>query len=147
MPRLIRRPGSTVQSRATTLEAELTALRQLDAVIIAIQNLKRKFPKLIEEFAQHIHCAVDDAPPDEEPQPMIRKDAFPSGERKYGIEKLVEWFRSRNNEPATAVEMAAGIGLSLKAVKSMIYERNKEKFVTLEQRGRNNTAYFRLADA
>lgn len=122
------------------------ALRQLDSVLSAIRSVKRKFPKLVEEFSQQLHAAIDDAPPEQEPEAApIRESEV--GEQEYGVEKMIAWFQSRNNEPATIPEMANAIGRSAVTIKSIIYTRHKGTFVAIAERGRNNRARYRLANA
>ncbi len=135
----------TVQSRAATLEAELAALRQLESAIATVRTLKRKFPKLVEEFSKQLHAAIDDEPSELEPQIAPANES--ETEYEYGVEKLVTWFRSRNNEPASVSQMAAAISRSEKTIKSIIYTRHKGMFVPIETRGRNNRAFYRMAEA
>ena len=135
----------TVQERAATLEAELSALRQIEAVITTIQNLKRKHPKLFSEFIQAIHAAVDSEPPAQEAKPTILHRVDPDAQ-EFGVQRLIEWFHSRNNEPATVPQMAKAVDLSTATVKSIIYRRHKGKFAPIDQRGQNNRAFFRLVE-
>lgn len=132
-----------MQSRAASLEAELSAVRQLEGVITTIRTLKRRFPKLVDEFNRQLHAAVDDEISEQEIETIIPK----AGEQEFGVEQLVAFLRSRNNEPASIHEMAEAIGKSDRTVKGIIYQRHPGKFVTSTKRGKNNRAYFCLAEA
>jgi hypothetical protein len=139
----------TVQSRTAALEAQLAGLRKLETVLAAIRDLKRKHPRLVEEFGQQLHAAIDEEPSEEvlaNEEVSVREEAEP-GEEEYGVEKLMAWFRSRNNAPATIQEMAKGIDRSEKTIKSILYLRHKGKFVATERRGRNNRGYYRMAES
>lgn len=144
MPRLATAP--TVQERAASLESELAALRQIDAVIAMVRTLKRKHPNLVDEFTAQLHAVIDDDPPPQESESGILQTVADAGEQEYGVTKLIAWFRSRNNEPATLRQMAEAVDLNARTVKSILYTRHKGKFVTIKQRGPNNSAYFRMAD-
>jgi hypothetical protein len=135
----------TVQKRAAILEAELAALRQLEGVITSIRSLKRRYPEMFEDFGKQLQSAIEDDPTEQEPETATRQ--IPDQEVPLsGFERLVALFRTRNNESMTAAQMAKAIGLRPLTIKSMLYERHREKFVTVERRGKRNEAYFCLAE-
>ncbi len=140
------RPQPTVQSRAAQLEAELAALRQLEGVISSIRSVKRRFPQLFEDFVRQLQSAIDDDPTEQELEAANAPDDAPT-DTVTGIEKLEAIFRANNNEPMTVKQMAKAIGLRDMTIKSILYERHRSKFVTVERRGKRNEAYFCLAEA
>ena len=138
-------PQPTVQSKAAKLEAELAALRQLEGLISSIRSLKRRFPELFDEFGKQLQSAIEDEPTEQELEAATPDDA--PTESVTGIEKLEALFRANNNEPMTVKQMAKAIGLRDMTIKSILYERHRAKFVTVERRGKKNEAYFCLAES
>ena len=148
MPRIADdpKPNATINSRIATLEAELAAIRQLTTVITLLRNINRQRPDLFKQYKEELHAVIDEQPSKLPVKDETILDDESSDEEEYGIEKLVAFFQERNNEPATIKEMAKAIGRSPMTVKSMIYTRYKGKLVAMEKRGRNNMAYFCLAE-
>jgi hypothetical protein len=136
---------STITARAAELEAELSAVRQLSSIMDTLRRIKARFPRLVEEIRSELLAALDEKPTEHGRELWISPEAETGGS-EYGVEKLIAFFRERCNEPATIQQMAKAIGRSEKTVKSIVYHRHRKRFETMEERGRNNRAYFRLAD-
>ena len=129
----IRSPAETsVQSHTVQLEAELSAVRQLAGIMAAIRKMKSQTPQLFDKFKAELHAAVEEEPREPEPAVIATAKGM-DADPEWGIEKLVAFFRGRNNEPATIKEMAAGVGRHTKTIKSIIYDRHRGKIVPTEK--------------
>jgi hypothetical protein len=139
------------KTRADTLRSELDTVRELDGVLAAIIRARMNCPKVFEEFKADILMVINDdlnsflakpPPPAQAPGPVPAEPV----EAETGAEKLVAFFRARNNAPASIEEMANAIQLSRITVKAIIYKRHAELFERIKQRGKNNKAFFRLKE-
>lgn len=147
MPKPPSKPSveATAQSLATKLEAELSAVRQMTAAMATIRKVKLLAPDLFERFKPEFHAVIDEEPSEQKVETDAPDESDPE-RNDYGIGRLMAWFRNRNNEAATLKQMAKEVGINEKTIKSIIYNRHKGKIVSTDQRGRNNRAYFRMAE-
>ncbi len=141
------RPAATIEGRAAELEAELGVAKAMLGMKVTIRGIKQRYPELFEGYKHELIAAIEEVPTEKKAWVVVPNAAVDTSEEKYGVEKLAAFFRSRDNQPATVQEMAKAIGRSDKTIKSILYSRHKGKFVTTDQRGRNNRAYFRMAEA
>ena len=115
-------------------------------MISSIRSVKRRFPQLFEDYGEQLQAAIEDDPTEQELEAANAPADVPA-ETLSGMDKLEAVFRANNNEPMTVKQMAKAVGLRDMTIKSILYERHRSKFVTVERRGRRNEAYFCLSEA
>jgi len=125
----------------------------MDAVIYQILHARKFCPRVFDEFKQDILSAINENLNDLLARMQPESPAMESGEaaagqieETTGVEKLIAFFRARGNAPASIDEMATATGKTKVTIKVIVYKRHKEKFEKVMQRGKNNAAYFRLAE-
>lgn len=142
-------PGAnTIEAMAKAREAEVFALRQISVAIASLNRIKAQFPALFDGLKHELHSAIDAPPTAEhlEAQTAIPDEDPVPEDKQYGVEKLIAFFKARNNAPATIKQMAKAIGRTERTIKTILYTRHKKQFFVAELRGRNNRAFFQLAE-
>src|SRR5260221_12426233 len=86
---------ATVKSHAAKLEAELSALRQIESAIVLIRKVKSQFPSLFEKLKQSLHTVIEEEArkPDAFTISTIEEDE--SEEDESGLGMLIAYFRNR----------------------------------------------------
>ena len=113
--------------QAQALEAKARFLDEFENVIKSNPDLK---PVLLERLAPAgmvVATKRRNAPTDDRPKTAIRA-------KGKSVGKLLEWFQSTGNRPATIEEMATAISLGPAAIRQTVYMTYADKFEKVGKR-------------
>lgn len=161
------RPNAMEQSRlldAVTerlraeYESRVARIKRVPSLIAELREIFEVFPELRPGFESDLRrlagvptagVASDSAAingSDADPEVDDEDEPEPEEEGQHTGDRMISFFVSRGNAPASIAEIIRAVGKAPTTVKSQLYKRNKGRFVRHLVRDKPNASYWQLSD-
>lgn len=132
-------------TKAASLRQQLEVIEKLEGLISTIRETLDAYPELCADFAEELRLLA--GPELIADTPLVATRVTPSGGIHARVpstaERMLAYFDSNDNQPATLEEVAKAIGGNEITLRQIVYKRHKDKFerVRLDN---TNQVYWRV---